>query len=215
MPHSRSRVPGVMAIEPIRMASISDETFCEVILDDVEVPSENLLGTVQRWLAGGDVVVEPRTADDLDHELGGDPARTRSVRESNTNHDDDTAGEVFTELGSLLADAEALRATGYRALNNELSEAWPSPGSRLLKLLGSQILQRVSGSLRRGGRASFGRRYRPALRTSGRVGGDHLRRDIRDPTQHHRRETARIAEGMTMDYDLGADAVDLENACGR
>ena len=35
--------PGVR-IEPIRMASISDETFCEVFLDDVEVPAENLLG---------------------------------------------------------------------------------------------------------------------------------------------------------------------------
>ena len=35
--------PGV-TIEPIRMASISDETFCEVILDDVEVPADNLLG---------------------------------------------------------------------------------------------------------------------------------------------------------------------------
>ena len=35
--------PGVR-IEPIRMASISDETFCEVFLDDVEVPVGNLLG---------------------------------------------------------------------------------------------------------------------------------------------------------------------------
>lgn len=35
--------PGVR-IEPIRMASISDETFCEVFLDDVEVPADNLLG---------------------------------------------------------------------------------------------------------------------------------------------------------------------------
>ena len=65
------------------------------------------------------------------------------------------------------------------------------------------------GAFRRGRRASFDRRHRSALRAPGRAGGDHLRRDIRDPTQHHRRATARIAEGMTMDYDLGTDAVEL------
>jgi alkylation response protein AidB-like acyl-CoA dehydrogenase len=49
---------------------------------------------------------------------------------------------VCAELGSLLADAEALRANGYRALNNELAGR-PSPEADILKLLGSQTLQRV------------------------------------------------------------------------
>ena len=53
--------PGVR-IEPIRMASISDETFCEVFLDDVEVPADNLLGTVQRRLERRDVVVAAMNA---------------------------------------------------------------------------------------------------------------------------------------------------------
>ncbi len=54
-----------------------------------------------------------------------------------------TAGEdVYTELGSLLADAEALRATGYRALAHELTEQ-PSPEGDVLKLLGSVTLQHV------------------------------------------------------------------------
>ncbi|WP_408633080.1 acyl-CoA dehydrogenase family protein [Mycobacterium branderi] len=48
----------------------------------------------------------------------------------------------LVELGSLLADAEALRATGYRALHNEL-ENRPSPEADILKLLGSVTLQRV------------------------------------------------------------------------
>ncbi|WP_408632726.1 acyl-CoA dehydrogenase family protein [Mycobacterium florentinum] len=50
--------------------------------------------------------------------------------------------DLYTELGSLLADAEALRATGYRALGNELSGR-PSPEADIMKLLGSITLQRV------------------------------------------------------------------------
>src|SRR6202000_203872 len=65
------------------------------------------------------------------------------------------------------------------------------------------------GAGRRGGRAQIDRRHRSALRTPGRPRRDHLRRNIGDPTQHHRRATARIAEGVTMDYDLGTDAVEL------
>jgi alkylation response protein AidB-like acyl-CoA dehydrogenase len=65
-----------------------------------------------------------------------------SVRRSKTSDDDYASGEVFSELGSLLADAEALRATGYRALHNELAGR-PSPEADTLKLLGSATLQRV------------------------------------------------------------------------
>jgi alkylation response protein AidB-like acyl-CoA dehydrogenase len=127
--------PGVR-IEPIRMASISDETFCEVFLDDVEVPAENLLGPLN---GGWNVALSS-----LQHERqmiwimnwveikrGLD-----SVREAQPTDD------ICTELGSLLADAEALRATGYRALGNELAGR-PSPEADILKLLGSVTLQRV------------------------------------------------------------------------
>jgi alkylation response protein AidB-like acyl-CoA dehydrogenase len=136
--------PGV-TIEPIRMASISDETFCEVILDDVEVPVANLLGPCN---GGWQVALAS-----LNHERqmiwimnyveiqrGLD-----SVRASETVHGDDDAyasGDVFAELGSLLADAEALRATGYRALYNELADR-PTPEADILKLLGSLTMQRV------------------------------------------------------------------------
>lgn len=127
--------PGV-TIEPIRMASISDETFCEVFLDDVEVPVENLLGPLH---GGWNVALSS-----LHHERqmiwimnwveikrGLD-----SVRGSGPGDD------VCAELGSLLADAEALRATGYRALGNELAGR-PSPEADTMKLLGSVTLQRV------------------------------------------------------------------------
>jgi alkylation response protein AidB-like acyl-CoA dehydrogenase len=130
--------PGVR-IEPIRMASVSDETFCEVFLDDVEVPADNLLGPLH---GGWNVALAS-----LHHERqmiwimnwveikrGLDSIRGAGA----AAHSPD----LCTELGSLLADAEALRATGYRALGNELAGR-PSPEADILKLLGSVTLQRV------------------------------------------------------------------------
>jgi alkylation response protein AidB-like acyl-CoA dehydrogenase len=137
--------PGV-TIEPIRMASISDETFCEVFLDDVEVPVANLLGP---YNDGWQVALSS-----LHHErqmiwiMNWVEIRRglNSVRSPETVHDDsvcgNATGDIFAELGSLLADAEGLRATGYRALHNELAGR-PAPEADILKLLGSVTLQRV------------------------------------------------------------------------
>jgi alkylation response protein AidB-like acyl-CoA dehydrogenase len=133
--------PGV-TVEPIRMASISDETFCEVMLDDVEVPADRLLGPLN---GGWQVAMSS-----LNHERQmiwimnwvEIQRGLNEVRNSQTTDDDYASGEVFSELGSLLADAEALRATGYRALNNELA-GLASPDADILKLLGSLTLQRV------------------------------------------------------------------------
>jgi alkylation response protein AidB-like acyl-CoA dehydrogenase len=132
--------PGVR-IEPIRMSSISDETFCEVFLDDVEVPAENLLGPVN---GGWNVALSS-----LHHERqmiwimnwveikrGLDAVRGASQGAAEDGQD------LCAELGSLLADAEALRATGYRALGNELAGR-ASPEADIMKLLGSVTLQRV------------------------------------------------------------------------
>ena len=126
-----------------------------------------------------------------------------------------TSPDVYTELGSLLADAEALRATGYRALGNELAGR-PSPEADIMKLLGSVTLQRVWELARRRRRAAVGQRPGSALRTPGRAGRDHLRRNVGGAAQHHRRAAARAAEGMTtMDYDLGDDAAELRNHLRR
>ncbi len=127
--------PGVR-IEPIRMASISDETFCEVFLDDVEVPAENLLGPRNGgWNVAMASLQHERQMiwimNWVEIERG-----LESVRRAGAGDD------LHTELGALLADAEALRATGYRALGNELAGR-PSPEADILKLLGSVTLQRV------------------------------------------------------------------------
>jgi alkylation response protein AidB-like acyl-CoA dehydrogenase len=132
--------PGVR-IEPIRMSSISDETFCEVFLDDVAVPVDSLLGPVN---GGWNVAMSS-----LHHERqmiwimnwvevkrGLDSVRGGC----GTGHDQ--IQDIYAELGSLLADAEALRATGYRAMGNELAGR-PSPEADIMKLLGSVTLQRV------------------------------------------------------------------------
>ncbi|WP_156685892.1 acyl-CoA dehydrogenase family protein [Mycobacterium sp. Marseille-P9652] len=127
--------PGVR-IEPIRMASISDETFCEVFLDDVEVPAENLLGPLNGgWNVAMASLHHERqmiwVMNWVEIERGLDAARRAGPGD-----------DMHTELGSLLADAEALRTTGYRALGNDLAGR-PSPEADILKLLGSVTLQRV------------------------------------------------------------------------
>ncbi|WP_297698656.1 acyl-CoA dehydrogenase family protein [Mycobacterium sp.] len=130
--------PGVR-IEPIRMASISDETFCEVFLDDVEVPADNLLGPLNGgWHVALSSLQHERQMiwimNWVEIKRGLDAVRAVGAGVS--------GDDVYTELGSLLADAEALRATGYRALGNELAGR-PSPEADIMKLLGSLTLQRV------------------------------------------------------------------------
>jgi len=130
--------PGVR-IEPIRMASISDETFCEVFLEDVEVPAQNLLGPLHGgWNVALSSLQHERQMiwimNWVEIERGLDSVRDLGVGEH--------GADICTELGSLLADAEALRATGYRALGNELAGR-PSPEADVMKLLGSVTLQRV------------------------------------------------------------------------
>jgi alkylation response protein AidB-like acyl-CoA dehydrogenase len=131
------QAPGVTT-RPIRMATITDETFCEVFLDDVEIPATALLGAEN---AGWQVAMAS-----LDHErdmiwimnwveIG---RGLRAVQ----GHGDDLDDHQLVELGRRLADAEALRMTGYRSLTSSLR------GDRgkeffILKLLGSEALQRT------------------------------------------------------------------------
>ncbi len=66
--------PGV-TVRPVRMASASDETFCEMFLDDVDVPAENLLGPCNGGWQVALSSLQHERRDDLDHELGRNPAR--------------------------------------------------------------------------------------------------------------------------------------------
>ena len=131
------RSPGV-TVRPIRMATITDETFCEVFLDDVEIPVTSLLGAEN---AGWQVAMAS-----LDHErdmiwvmnwveIG---RGLRSVQDYGDALDD----HQLVELGRRMADAEALRLTGYRAMTSSL-RGDRSKEFHILKLLGSESLQRT------------------------------------------------------------------------
>jgi alkylation response protein AidB-like acyl-CoA dehydrogenase len=129
--------PGV-TIRPIRMATISDETFCEVFLDDVEVPVSARLGEEgQGWAIA---------LASLDHER--DMIWIMNWVEIMRGLDTvASAGDRldegrFADLGRRLADAEALRATGYRGLAATLRGQRASE-TQILKLLGSEALQQT------------------------------------------------------------------------
>jgi alkylation response protein AidB-like acyl-CoA dehydrogenase len=125
-------------VRPIRMATVTDETFCEVFLDDVEVPVTSLLGAEN---AGWQVAMAS-----LEHERDMiwimnwvEVTRgLRAVEEHAAALDDDD----LVELGRRIADAEALRMTGYRSLTSSL-RGRRSDEFSILKLLGSEALQRT------------------------------------------------------------------------
>jgi alkylation response protein AidB-like acyl-CoA dehydrogenase len=128
--------PGV-TIRPIRMATETDETFCEVFLEDVVIPASALLGAEN---AGWQVAMAS-----LEHERDMIWIMNwveiwrglRAVKDV-PEHDQD----VLVELGRRLGDAEALRITGYRSLTASL-RGRRAPEAAILKLLGSEALQRT------------------------------------------------------------------------
>ena len=134
--------PGV-DVRPIRMATVTDETFCEVFLDDVEVPVSSLLGTEN---AGWQVAMAS-----LEHERDmiwimnwveisrGLRAVTDSAGATGADALDD---DLLVDLGRRMADAEALRLTGYRSLTGSLRGS-RGPEFSILKLLGSEALQQT------------------------------------------------------------------------
>ena len=129
--------PGVTT-RPIRMATITDETFCEVFLDDVEIPVSSLLGAENE---GWKVAMSS-----LDHErdmiwVMNWVEISRGVREVQ-KRGGALNDHQLVELGRRMADAEALRMTGYRSLTSSL-RGDRSQEFFILKLLGSESLQRT------------------------------------------------------------------------
>jgi alkylation response protein AidB-like acyl-CoA dehydrogenase len=129
------QAPGV-TIRPIKMATISDETFCEVFLEDVQVPVSDLLGQEgEGWKIAMSALEHERDMiwimNWVEAERGLQQVRRYGERLSD---------DLLTELGRRLADAEALRATGYRGLTSAMAGR-PSPEALILKLLGSESLQ--------------------------------------------------------------------------
>jgi alkylation response protein AidB-like acyl-CoA dehydrogenase len=129
--------PGV-DIRPIRLATISDEEFCEVFLTDVEVPVDALLGPEN---GGWQVAMAS-----LEHErdmiwIMNWVELVRGIH-AVEQHADSLGDDDLVELGRRMADAEALRMTGYRSLTNSL-RGRRSSEFFILKLLGSEALWRT------------------------------------------------------------------------
>jgi len=129
--------PGVTT-EPVRMASVSDETFCEVFLDDVEIPASALLGPEN----GGWQVAMSALGHERQMIWVMNWVETQRGLEALRSNRKGACDDLHSAVGALLADSEALRANGYRALHNE-SSGRPSPEGDVLKLFGSLALQRT------------------------------------------------------------------------
>ena len=128
--------PGIDA-RPIRMASESLESFCEVFFDDVEVPVENVLGEVD---GGWRVAMSA-----LEHER--DMIWVNNWLEMQRALGAVGAGEVAPHererFGRLIADTEAIRLIGSRSVGErEAGRDTALPG--ILKLFGSEAVQRAA-----------------------------------------------------------------------
>jgi alkylation response protein AidB-like acyl-CoA dehydrogenase len=130
--------PGV-TVRPIRMAAPSADAFCEVFLDDVQVPAGNLLGPLN---SGWEVAMASLTDErdmiwvmnwaDLDRGL----RRAASLLRGHK------AGDLLVDLGRRLADVTAIRVGGLRTASARAGGA-PAALSLALKLAGSEALQRT------------------------------------------------------------------------
>jgi alkylation response protein AidB-like acyl-CoA dehydrogenase len=131
------RSPGVL-VRPIRTAGPAIESFCEVFLDDVKVPEEALLGP----LNGGWTVA----MSSLEHER--DMIWINTWLETNralgpTLKAPHLSQHQLVKLGRALADAESVRLTGLRTAAQRWTNL-PSPAATILKLLGSESVQRAA-----------------------------------------------------------------------
>jgi alkylation response protein AidB-like acyl-CoA dehydrogenase len=129
--------PGV-TVRPIRMATISDETFCEVFLDQVEIPVAATLGDEN----GGWSVAMRSLEHERDMIWIMNWVEIERGLQAVARCADSLDADLLTDLGRRLADAEALRATGFRGLEDTLAGRTGSQ-AQILKLLGSEALQQT------------------------------------------------------------------------
>jgi alkylation response protein AidB-like acyl-CoA dehydrogenase len=130
--------PGV-TVRPLEMATDTDEVFCEVFLDEVKVPVQNLLGNVgDGWkVAVGSLNYE---RDMIWIMNAVEIQRGLAIAAAGMAGRHDPAFEV--EIGRRFSDAQAILYTGYRTVTNEI-EGRPTPEFSIQKLLGSESLQRT------------------------------------------------------------------------
>jgi alkylation response protein AidB-like acyl-CoA dehydrogenase len=131
------RSPGVL-VRPIRTASPAIESFCEVFLDDVSVPEEALLGPLNGgWTVAMSSLEHERDMIWINTWLETNRALEPTLRAAHLSE------SQLVKLGRSLADAESVRLTGLRTAAQRWADV-PSPASTILKLLGSESVQRAA-----------------------------------------------------------------------
>ena len=134
--------PGISCRPLPSLAGAEDADFNEVLFEDVRVPKTNLIGTrddgwslATRSLAHERGMLWITYASNLDASI---EALLSQVRESGP-----VDPAQADELVSLYMDAQAVRCMGYQGVG-KLADGKPSPEHSILKLVGSESLQRLN-----------------------------------------------------------------------
>lgn len=129
--------PGV-DIRPIPRAAASVDAFCEVFLDEVRIPVENLLGPLNAgWRVASESLEHERDMIWINNWVEIEQALQPMLSR------DDLDDEQLSHLGRLLADSEAIRFTGLRSVFERMAGR-EAPEFFVLKLLGSETAQHAT-----------------------------------------------------------------------
>lgn len=122
-------------VRPIRRAAESVDEFCEVFLDEVRIPAENLLGPLDKgWRVATESLAHERDMIWINNWVDVERALQPVLRT------EDLDADLAVRAGRLLADSAALRFTGLRTVLGRMN-AQPVPEFFVLKLLGSETAQ--------------------------------------------------------------------------
>jgi len=120
--------------------------FCDTFFDNVEVPKENLLGPLnQGWGLAKALLGHERTAvaqvGDCRRFIG----RAKRIAEESVVRGKRLADDPGFQrrIAHLEVRLEALRMTNYRVLAEQQAGKHPGPEASILKLVGTELLQRI------------------------------------------------------------------------
>jgi alkylation response protein AidB-like acyl-CoA dehydrogenase len=122
-------------VRPIRRAAESVDEFCEIFLDDVSIPAENLLGPLNGgWRVATESLAHERDMIWVNNWVDVERALRPVLRTT------DLDADLAVRAGRLMADSAALRFTGLRTVLGRM-DGRPVPEFFMLKLLGSETAQ--------------------------------------------------------------------------
>jgi alkylation response protein AidB-like acyl-CoA dehydrogenase len=135
-------------VRPIRQ-STGEQEFCELFLDDVEIPVDCLIGEENEgWRVAQQTLAAERGVQVLDQveRLSGTVGRFAADVKRVTEERDRAAvdgGAARQELGGIIAEAEILRSICHRMLTDLERHGGAGPEASILKLMYSETLQRL------------------------------------------------------------------------